>query len=94
MTQPVLEGTWEEILEHSAELEGQRVRLVVLTNGPSSASVGNLPQKQASLADKLKARVGRVSFEPADLSERVEEQFGDYLAEQHSTTQHSTTQAP
>lgn len=30
MATEILEGTWEEILEHAAELEGHRVRVTVL----------------------------------------------------------------
>lgn len=31
MAQQVLEGTWEEIQEHEAELSGKRVRVIVLS---------------------------------------------------------------
>ena len=34
-----LEGTWEEILEHSEELAGKRVRLVVVPSEEETASV-------------------------------------------------------
>jgi hypothetical protein len=30
MAAEILEGTWEEMLEHAAELEGRRVRVMVL----------------------------------------------------------------
>jgi hypothetical protein len=30
MSQQTIEGTWEEILEHNAELIGQRIRLTIL----------------------------------------------------------------
>lgn len=38
-----LEGTWEEILEHSEELAGKRVRLTVLAekNGSQEAPEGS-----------------------------------------------------
>ena len=38
MEQNTLEGTWEEILQHSAKLAGQRVRLTILPNQSSNSS--------------------------------------------------------
>lgn len=53
-----IEGTWEEILQYSNELTGQRVKLTVLPqqNSPNS--------NQESLAQKLRGRVGKVNFHP------------------------------
>jgi hypothetical protein len=65
-----MEGTWEEILEHNAELVGQRVRLTVLPD----KSVNSITTK--TLDQKLKRRVARVHFRPSDLSEQVEEYSG------------------
>ena len=36
MEPSTLEGTWEEILQHTAKLAGQRVRVTILTPEPSS----------------------------------------------------------
>jgi hypothetical protein len=73
MEQQTLEGTWEEILQHSAELAGQRVRLTILTHQSSnSATIPTLEQK-------LKGRVGRVNFQPSNLSERIGEAFTELL---------------
>ena len=69
MEQQTLEGTWEEILEHSAELTGQRVKVTVLPDKSSNSST------TSTLDQKLTGRVGRVNFQPSDLSERVEEAF-------------------
>lgn len=33
-----LEGTWEEILQHTAQLAGQRVRVTILTDEPSESA--------------------------------------------------------
>lgn len=33
-----LEGTWEEIVAHSAELAGHRVRLIILPDAPEPES--------------------------------------------------------
>ncbi len=78
MEQQILEGTWEEILQHSAELMGQRVRLTILSDQSSNSSTTE------TLADKLKGRVGRVNFQPSDLSERVGEAFSELLKDQKS----------
>lgn len=68
-----LEGTWEEILQHSAQLAGHRVRLTIL---PDQSL--NSPTTE-TLEQKLKGRVGRVYFQPSDLSERVGEAFTELL---------------
>ena len=73
MEQQTLEGTWEEILQHSAELAGQRVRVTVLPDKTSNSST------TLTLDQKLKGRVGRVNFQPSDLSERVGEAFTELL---------------
>jgi hypothetical protein len=38
MTQPIYEGTWEEIVSHASELTGRRVRLTVLDHISEEAS--------------------------------------------------------
>jgi len=44
-TQPLeLEGTWEEIIAHAAELAGRKVRVTVIADEPESPS----PEKQPS----------------------------------------------
>ena len=78
MKQQTLEGTWEEILQHSAELVGQRVRLTILPDKSANSSTTE------TLDQKLKGRVGRVHFQPSDLSERVGEAFTDILDAQAS----------
>jgi hypothetical protein len=70
-----LEGTWEEILQHTDQLAGQHVRVIVLPT-PDPA-----PE---SLAKLLQHRVGRVCFAPADLSENTETAFADLLIEKHN----------
>ena len=74
MEQQTLEGTWEEILQHSAELAGQRVRLTILPPQSPNSSTTAL-----NLDQRLKGKVGRVNFQPSDLSERVEEAFTELL---------------
>ncbi len=77
MEQHSFEGTWEEILRYAPELVGRRVRLTVLS-GESSKS-----QNGTTLDQVLKGRVGRVQFQPANLSTRTREAFTDLLAEKH-----------
>jgi hypothetical protein len=73
MEQQTIEGTWEEILEYNAELAGQRVRLTILPDkSPNFSATETLDQK-------LRGRVGRVHFQPSDLSERVGEAFTELL---------------
>ena len=80
MEQQTLEGTWEEILQYSAELAGQRVRLTILSHQSS-----NSPTTQ-TLDQRLKGKVGRVNFQPSDLSERVGEAFTELLDTKDSST--------
>lgn len=80
MEQQTLEGTWEEILQHSAELAGQRVRLTILPHQSSNSPT------TPTLDQRLKGRVGRVNFQPSDLSERVGEAFTELLGTKDSST--------
>ena len=73
MEQQTIEGTWEEILEHNAELAGQRVRLTILPDKSANYSATE------TLDQKLKGRVGRVHFQPSNLSKRVGEVFTSLL---------------
>jgi hypothetical protein len=76
MEQRSFEGTWEEILRYAPELVGQRVRLIVLNESSQS-------QGEATLDQVLKGRVGRVQFQPSNLSTRTKEVFADLLAEKY-----------
>jgi hypothetical protein len=77
MEQRSFEGTWEEILRYAPELVGQRVRLTVLSNESSKSQNG------ATLDQVLKGRVGRVQFQPENLSARTKEAFTDLLAQKY-----------
>ena len=77
MEQRSFEGTWEEILRYAPELVGRRVRLTVLSNESSKHQNG------ATLDQALKGRVGRVQFQPANLSTRTKEAFTDLLIEKY-----------
>lgn len=80
MKQQTIEGTWEEILQHSAKLAGQHVRLTVLSDKFSNSATTE------TLDQKLKGRIGRVNFQPSDLSERVSEVFTELLNTQNSSS--------
>jgi hypothetical protein len=79
MEQYSFEGTWEDILRHAPELTGRRVKLTVLTNDPPES------RAEVTLDQVLKGRVGRVAFQPTDLSTRTTEAFGDLLDEKYNS---------
>jgi len=73
MEQHTFEGTWEEILLHASELVGRRVKVTVLVNETPN------PQTTNTLDKLLQGRVGRVYFQPSNLSERTGEAFADLM---------------
>jgi hypothetical protein len=74
MLNQTIEGTWEEILQYATQLSGQQVRLTILT-----------PAAPATLDQLLTDRVGTVSFEPSNLSERTHDAYVDLLTQKHSS---------
>lgn len=77
MPNQTIEGTWEEILQYAPQLSGQNVRLTILTpSSPPSTSLDQL----------LKNRVGELSFEPTDLSERTHEAYTSLLMQRATPT--------
>jgi hypothetical protein len=80
MEQRTFEGTWEEILLHASELIGQRVKLTVLSNVDFSL------RNKTTLDQVLKNRVGRVHFQPSNLSERTGEAFANLLADKYKSS--------
>lgn len=77
MKQRTFEGTWEEILLHASELIGQRVKLTVL-----SADEPEL-QQPVTLDQLLQGKLGRVRFQPPNLSTRTKEAFADIMADKY-----------
>lgn len=59
MEPSTLEGTWEEILQHTAELAGQRVKVIILSREPSELS-----DQPSSLSDQdpLSTFIGAVTY--------------------------------
>lgn len=78
MEQQTFEGTWEEILLHSSELVSQRVRLTVLRNDAEDHPAVK------TLDTVLRGRVGCISFQPSNLSERTEEAFAELLESKYN----------
>lgn len=74
MQQQTFEGTWEEVLLQADKLAGRRVRLIVLTDQPQSTP---------SLERLLQGRVGKVNFQPSDLSENTGKVFTEIVTEKH-----------
>ena len=79
MAQQILEGTWEEIALHAAELSGRRVRLTILTEQQSENAV----TPEETLDKMLLGRVGKVNFQPSNLSENTGKAFTDIVAEKY-----------
>jgi hypothetical protein len=77
MEQRTFEGSWEEILLHAPKLIGQRVKLTVLPSEDSQS------KNAVTLDQVLKGKVGRVQFQPSNLSERTKEAFTELLANKH-----------
>jgi hypothetical protein len=81
MNQPqVMEGTREEVGEQLRLFpKEQRFRLIALPT-PDEENGGEGP----TLAERFAGRTGRVSFEPADLSARTEEYYGELLKKKYT----------
>lgn len=62
-----LEGTWEEIVAHSAELAGRRVRVIVFSDEPESSSLETPTPNSHSTAQSLLKYAG--TWEGDDLEE-------------------------
>ena len=87
----VLEGTWAEIRKQQPDWENKRLRVEVLdgpretehNDGAADESVS--PDDEGfSLAERLRGRVGTVSFEPTDLAARSEHYFAQLMDEKYS----------
>lgn len=77
MSQQVLEGTWEEIVQHADELSGKRVRLTVLGQTTQQGEK-ETPIVEAPLSELLEGLVGVIdSREPFPKPERRRDAFGD-----------------
>lgn len=82
MDQPqVIEGTREEVGEQLLRFpKEQRFRLIALPPLDDQDE-----ENGSTLAERFAGRVGRFSFDPADLSERTEEYYGELLQKKHAS---------
>lgn len=79
MTQPIYEGTWEEIVSHASELKDRRVRLTVLepiTDEDKTAL-------DYSLAEALKGKVGIIEEASPELSTHTGGKFAELMQEKY-----------
>ena len=77
----VIEGTREEIGEQLKLFpKEQRFRLIALPQPDEQKE-----EEGPTLAERFAGRVGRFSFDPADLSERTEEYYGELLQKKYTT---------
>ncbi len=79
MTQPIYEGTWEEIASHASELSGRRVRLTVLDQIPDEVRTPPC----YSLAEALKGKVGIIDGASPDLSSHTGDKFAELMQEKY-----------
>ncbi len=86
MTQPIYEGTWEEIASHSSELTGRRVRLTVL----DQISEDKKTSPDYSLAEALKGKIGIIEGTSPDLSNHTGEKFAELMQEKHLKREQSS----
>jgi hypothetical protein len=65
MSQQVLEGTWEEIMQHAEELSGKHVRLTIVDEFSRQPGDG-LPIEERPLSELLEGLIGVIdSREPS-----------------------------
>jgi hypothetical protein len=79
MENHIIEGTWEEVLARASELSGHRVRVTVLDD--DCADHQEQTEDPKNLAKVLQGRLGRLSFDVPDLSQKAGDIFTDILIE-------------
>lgn len=84
MVKNIIEGSWEEIVKHAAELSGRRVRVTVLDEAVSTPP----PSNEQTLDKLLAGYVGSVTAPaPHNLSENVKDVFGTIVQAKHRKQQ-------
>jgi len=76
MSLTVLEGRWEEICARALELQGRRVRLIVLPEAEEATTIAH-----ASMLEFLGDYVGSVQGSNEPVSEQAEAIIGEIPAE-------------
>ena len=81
MSQQVLEGTWEEIVQHAEELSGKLVRLTVLDQATHQRGEQRSIEERP-LSELLEGLIGVIdSSEPSPASSRKRSAYGDAIIE-------------
>ena len=81
MGQQVLEGTWEEIVQHADELSGKLVRLTVLDKSMDQRGE-NHPIEERPLSERLEGLIGVIdSSEPSPAFLRKRNAYGEAIIE-------------
>ena len=80
---PVMEGTWEEVAVHAAELRGRRVRLTVLPDDDEKGTTSGEISAQPEIPEAFAGLIGGFHFGDANLSENTGEKFTDLLVRKH-----------
>jgi hypothetical protein len=77
----VIEGTWEEVSVHAAELRGRRVRLTVLPDEDENEAQNGAASARPEIPEAFSGLIGGFRFGDANLSEATGEKFADLLVE-------------
>ncbi|MDQ3756208.1 MAG: hypothetical protein M3371_15940 [Acidobacteriota bacterium] len=81
MAEQVLEGTWEEIVQHAEEFSGKRVRLTVIEKS-LSPQAEQPPVEERPLSELLEGLIGVIdSREPCPPPIRRRDAFGEGVVE-------------
>lgn len=73
MTPQMLEGTWEEVAAHSAELAGHKVRLIVLPSEANEPYLNMPEEERPSTGASLLQYAG--TWAGDDLEQRLQEVY-------------------
>ena len=94
----ILEGTWAEIRAQQPDWENKRLRVEVLdapeTQNAPSQNAPSTNEDDFSLADRLRGRVGTVSFEPTDLAARSEYYYALAMDEKYPDGAQQADESP
>jgi hypothetical protein len=78
MSGHILEGTWEEITDHAAELSGKRVRLVVLDEAVLDEAP---PSQERTLSEATLGIVGAINSSDGSEVEYIPTPFSEIIAQ-------------
>lgn len=79
MKQTNYEGTWEEILTHTSELKGKKVKLTVIDDTEQHQTKA----ESKSLSEVLKGKIGIIEGASPELSQNTGQQYLNLLLDKH-----------